>query len=67
MEGLDIIAFDHNSLERKVDDFKQLDPVIRKNFPEILLATMDTLQKLFAGLKNSAPSFTIDPGREQVI
>jgi regulator of PEP synthase PpsR (kinase-PPPase family) len=46
-----------------VNNFKKLNEAVRRNFAEILLATMTCLSKLYSNLKSE---LHIDPSREQV-
>jgi nuclear pore complex protein Nup93 len=65
------------AMEKSLENFKQLDQGIKKNFAEILLTTMDTIYKLYHNLKaTTAPVQTTayyyqqqphpDGGKEQV-
>jgi hypothetical protein len=50
-------------IEEKVNNFKKLNENVRRNFAEILLATMTCLYKLYSKLK---AELVVDPSREQV-
>lgn len=69
MESLDIIPFNIHAMERKVAAFQELDQVVKHNFAEILLATMDVLYKLHGNLKSTTSVISSpfgDGGKEQV-
>ena|SRR3990167_10276829 len=44
---LGIIPFQPNQIDVKVKEFSYLDDCVRRNFTDILLATMDTISQLF--------------------
>lgn len=53
MENLDLLPLDALSLDKKVESFKLFDQTVKRNIPEILLATMDLLYKLYGNIKSS--------------
>jgi hypothetical protein len=80
MENLDLLPLDAHSLDKKVETFKLLDQTVKRNIPDILLATMDLLYKLYGNIKSSFASLPVaspqhhnmsykdlDQGKEQVI
>jgi hypothetical protein len=63
IKTLNIIPFNTKELEDKVNNFKTLSESIRRNFAEILLATMTSLFKIYTNVKAEA---AVDPSRVQV-
>ncbi|KAJ1921877.1 nuclear pore complex subunit [Mycoemilia scoparia] len=52
--GLIPLDDDINETTRKSEQIRNLDPTIIRNFPDILLLTMDVLSRLYSGLKESS-------------
>ncbi len=67
IESLEIIPFD-NRTEKKAESFKLLDHSIKRNFADILLASMDLLYKLYGNIKSTLTLGPVhrDGGKEQV-
>jgi len=64
IKSLNIIPFNTKELEDKVNNFKILSESIRRNFAEILLATMTCLFKIYTSIKAEA---AVDPSRVQFL
>eukprot|EP00029_Vermamoeba_vermiformis_P006383 TRINITY_DN2483_c0_g1_i2.p1 TRINITY_DN2483_c0_g1~~TRINITY_DN2483_c0_g1_i2.p1 ORF type:complete len:833 (-),score=260.37 TRINITY_DN2483_c0_g1_i2:26-2524(-) len=64
IKSLNIIPFNTKELEDKVNNFKTLSESIRRNFAEILLATMTSLFKIYTNVKAEA---AVDPSRVQFL
>jgi nuclear pore complex protein Nup93 len=64
MKTLNIIPFHTKEIEEKVNNFKKLNEAVRRNFAEILVATMTCLYKLYSKLK---AELSVDPSREQLM
>ncbi|KAJ1673670.1 nuclear pore complex subunit [Spiromyces aspiralis] len=55
IQNTGLVPFDCDIAEatRKSEQIRDMDPTITRNFADILLATMDIMSKLYAGLKES--------------
>ncbi|KAF8931015.1 hypothetical protein BGZ58_007898 [Dissophora ornata] len=55
IKDLDLIPFDSDvtTITKKADQFQGLDECVARNFPDVLLKTMDSLYKMYQNLKAS--------------
>jgi len=68
IEHVGIIPFDMSQMNEGVERSRHLNPVVSRNFADILLATMTTLYKLYSSLKQGDTPYSPlgSGGREQV-
>eukprot|EP01087_Luapelamoeba_hula_P017487 TRINITY_DN5517_c0_g1_i2.p1 TRINITY_DN5517_c0_g1~~TRINITY_DN5517_c0_g1_i2.p1 ORF type:complete len:803 (-),score=83.30 TRINITY_DN5517_c0_g1_i2:135-2543(-) len=56
LETIDLLPLDTGDVGRRVGEFNDLEPAIRRNMGEILMAATLTIYALFKSLQNKAPS-----------
>jgi len=64
IKELDMLPFQSQFLEEKVNSFKHYSDSIRRNFADVLIATMDCLLRIYNAYRSSGPA--MDPARESV-